>query len=290
VTQLDILSMDTASPFDSIRKVDERGEHWTGSDLMPLMDYGRRHEFMTVIEKAKASLALVQGEEQATHHFGIQHSDGGRWGNRSVTDYRMTRFGAYLVAMAGDDTKEAVARARIYFAVKAREAEVAPVRQEFALPGSYADALRELASTVERAALAETKVVELEPKAAQAEHYRAAEGQTAIGDFANDLALWAKEVHGVKILQVEVRKFMAEIGLLILGETIRNGQPTADAQKRDLLRIKHTTFETNTRGTQSGTSARLTQKGCGYVWDRATRRIAEHGSLAPITSVERKFA
>lgn len=113
-----------ASPFDKIRQEDEHGEFWTGRDLQPLMDYARWHEFAAVIEKAKASLALVQGQDQANHHFGICHTDGGRWGKTRLDDYHLTRFAAYLTAMAGDDTKTAVAHARVYFAVKAREAEV----------------------------------------------------------------------------------------------------------------------------------------------------------------------
>lgn len=114
----------TSSPFDALRLVDEDGEYWTGRDLQPLMQYSRWEDFATVIEKAKASLSLVQGSGQADHHFGISRSDGGRWGNQQLENYRLTRFGAYLTAMAGDDTKEAVAHARVYFATKTREAEI----------------------------------------------------------------------------------------------------------------------------------------------------------------------
>ncbi|WP_338897417.1 RhuM family protein [Streptomyces sp. TG1A-60] len=88
------------------------------------MTYSRWEDFATVVEKAKASLALVHGDDQAAHHFAASRSDGGRWGNQKLDDYRLTRFGAYLTAMAGDDTKEAVAQARVYFAVRTREAEL----------------------------------------------------------------------------------------------------------------------------------------------------------------------
>ena len=43
-------------------------------------------------------------------------SDGGRWGNQKLDDYRLTRFGAYLVAMAGDDTTRAVAEVEVNWA------------------------------------------------------------------------------------------------------------------------------------------------------------------------------
>lgn len=299
MTQLDLFG-NGRSPFDAIRREDERGEFWTGRDLQPLMQYPRWEDFAAVIKKAKASLALIQGAEVAEHHFGIFRIDGGRWGNQRLDEYRLTRFGAYLTAMAGDDTKEAVAQARVYFAARTREAEVAtePVKQvdltdldDIELVTNAATRAIAIARAERaRADRAEEQVAELAPKAEQADHYRAANGLTAIGDFANDLALWAKENHGVKLLHVDVRDFMAELGLLIRGKTIRNNEPTAEAQKRGLMRIKHTTYDTRTRGSQSTGSARLTQKGCGYVWDRAVRRIAEHGSLAPIASVERKSA
>jgi hypothetical protein len=120
---------DGMSPFESIKRVDAGGDYWTGRELMPLMQYGRWEDFAEVIGKAKAALALIQGSDQAKHHFGKCRSDGGRWGNQKLDDYRLTKFGAHLVTMAGDDTKPAVAEARVYFAVQTdrAERELAPV-------------------------------------------------------------------------------------------------------------------------------------------------------------------
>jgi len=185
VTQLDATS--GASPFDAIKNSDERGDFWTGRDLMPLMQYARWEKFAEVIEKAKASLAIVEGVEQAAHHFATWGSDGGRWGNRRLEDYRLTRFGAYLVAMAGDDTKEAVARARVYFAVKTREAEVAPPMDYAALDINDPRAVMVLAQAAhrsaalaikesERADRAEARVEELIPAAQALEAIEAGDG------------------------------------------------------------------------------------------------------------------
>ncbi|MDJ0345228.1 RhuM family protein [Streptomyces sp. H10-C2] len=119
------------SPFDAIRRTDTFGrEYWDAREMQPLMEYSRWEKFDEVIIKARNSLALVQGPEQAGHHFTTWGSDGGRWGTQKLASYRLTRFGAYLVAMAGDDTKEAVARARVYFAVLAREAELGSLTSE----------------------------------------------------------------------------------------------------------------------------------------------------------------
>jgi hypothetical protein len=121
------------SPFDAIRHFDAFGNaYWLGREMQPLMGYPRWEEFATVIEKAKSSLALVQGENAAQERFRdvpktLLTPEGEQ---RQPGDFRLTRFAAYLVAMAGDDTKWAVAHARVYFAVRAREAELGALAVE----------------------------------------------------------------------------------------------------------------------------------------------------------------
>lgn len=121
------------NPFETIRHVDAYGrEYWLGRELMPLMDYTRWQGFAPVIKKARDSLALVEGDAAADRTFAqvSQLTDACNLGHQARSDYRLTRFGAYLTAMAGDDTKEAVAQARIYFVVKAREAEITTLSVE----------------------------------------------------------------------------------------------------------------------------------------------------------------
>jgi anti-repressor protein len=154
------------------------------------------------------------------------------------------------------------------------------------IPRSFADALQLAADQARQIEQQQAAIAELEPKAEQADHFRKADGLHAVGDFANDLALWARETHGVKILHSEVRDFLGELKLLIRGETVRNNEPQADAIKRGLMRPKHTTFDTKTRGPQTKGSARFTPKGWGYAWDRAVKRIAAHGSLKPSTDID----
>lgn len=120
------------SPFDRIRRVDAFGrEHWSGRDLQPLMEYSRWEDFASVIANAEASLALVHGDDQAEHHFREEPEviKGGRWGTQKVASVRLTRFAAYLTAMAGDDQKQAVAEARIYFAVMTRTGELGAITE-----------------------------------------------------------------------------------------------------------------------------------------------------------------
>jgi prophage antirepressor-like protein len=149
---------------------------------------------------------------------------------------------------------------------------------------------RELALMViaeaDRADAAETKVSELEPKAAQADHHRAADGIQLVGDFANELKAWAKRECGVKVLHDDVWAFLGDIGLLIRGNTARHNHPTAFAVERDFVRVKTTEFETSNHGLKASHSPRLTPDGAGWAWDRAVKRIRAHGSLANPKAIE----
>ena len=183
----DIIPSSGQSPFDALREFDTEGEHWIGRRLMPVMEYSRWEDFAVVITKARDSLELVQGYEAATYHFATCRSDGGRWGNQQLADFRLTRFGAYLTAMAGDDTKEAIARARIYFAVKTREAEVAAPAAP-ALPQDYEEALVALLGEVRERKALENKVAELEPAATSWQVLASGDGDYAVADAAKILA------------------------------------------------------------------------------------------------------
>ena len=195
------LDRPTGSPFDAIRHADESGEFWVGRELQPVMDYARWHEFATVVDKAKASLALVQGPEAAEYHFGVCHSDGGRWGNQQLDDFRLTRFAAYLTAMAGDDTKGAVARARVYFAVRTREAEVKAAAEAAArpstavvLPEDYEQALEALLIKVRENKALKSENAKLQVKAAAFDDWINGKGCYLIGTVAKMLGLGPKLV------------------------------------------------------------------------------------------------
>lgn len=275
---------DGTSPFDAIRNVDSDGtEWWSARDLMTPLGYLRWERFADVIERAIASAQAADHPVEQAFSRGREKGAG-----RPGIDYRLSRYAAYLVAMNGDPRKPEIAKAQTYFAVKTRQAEIADQNANHpAIPQSFADALQLAADQAREIERQSTQIAELEPKAAQADHFRKANGLTAIADFANDLALWADENHKVKILHAEVRDYLGELGLVIRGNTIRNNEPTADAIKRGLMRPKKSTYDTETRGVQSTSSARFTQKGWGYAWDRAIKRIAGHGSLArPTKAIE----
>lgn len=132
--------------------------------------------------------------------------------------------------------------------------------------------------------LAEAQVVELEPRAAQADHQRKAEGEHPIATFCADLQLWAKENHQVKLLHNDVRDFLGDLKLVIRHGPRRN-EPYTEATKAGYVRLSKGVFDTNHHGSFETAATRLTEKGWGYAWDRAIRRLADHGSLESSKSI-----
>jgi DNA-damage-inducible protein D len=119
----DIVPSQGASPFDALKRTDEHGEYWTARDLMALLAYDQWRRFEEAIDRAQ--LAAQNAGHDVGQAFCRSRQEG--TGGAPRADYRLTRFGAYLVAMNADPRKARVAEAQSYFAVKTREA-VAVVR------------------------------------------------------------------------------------------------------------------------------------------------------------------
>ena len=116
----------SGNPFDAIRRVRPDGsECWSARELMPLLGYSTWPKFTDAIERAKA--ACTNAGTNVDQHFEVSTGAGNNpsgQGGRPSTDYHLSRYAAYLVAMNGDPRKPEIAAAQHYFAVKAREAEI----------------------------------------------------------------------------------------------------------------------------------------------------------------------
>ena len=111
------------SPFDSIRQVDERGEFWSARDLQGLLSYVEWRKFCDAVDRARFALKAAGHKDYDHIGSAAKLIETGKGARREVVDYRLSRFGAYMVAMNGDPRKPEIAAAQAYFAVKTREAE-----------------------------------------------------------------------------------------------------------------------------------------------------------------------
>jgi len=150
------LELYTDNPFDAGRTPCPQGgeDRWSARWLMEQMGYPTWQHFEPVIERAKTT-AHNEGFNVKTLFTVDRKNTGGR----PQTDYLVTRYAAYLIAMNGDPRKPEVSAAQHYFAVKTRQAEVsAPMSDDEIIH-------RALTLTTQRVEALTQRVAELEPKA-----------------------------------------------------------------------------------------------------------------------------
>lgn len=174
------------SPFDQIRRQDETGEWWSARELMPLLGYLRWERFVDSIERART--AIENSGQAADAHASRRREPVTTSGNLPDSDrlnFRLTRYGAYMVAMNGDPRKAEVAAAQTYFAVQTRNAEV------LQMP-NYASALRGWAAELEAKEAAEARAAELAaenkvlaPKAGKWDKFMNADGLIGMTELAD---------------------------------------------------------------------------------------------------------
>lgn len=167
------------TPFDSIRRCDADGEHWTARDLMPLLGYEKWERFDDAITRAWAAM---HNSGMSAHRNASRFREPSGRTNQVRDNVRLSRYACYVIAMNGDPRKPEVAAAQTYFAIKAREAEVAPALTD-------AEIVHQALQITSRQVEALTaQVVELTPRAAVADHLLNASGDMSVGDAAKSLA------------------------------------------------------------------------------------------------------
>jgi len=307
--QGELLPSDSRSLFDSIKEINEQGhEEWSARRLQPLLGYGAWHRFLKVIETAMIAAKLSGHDVEA--NFSLSGEVSGTRGP-SRLDYRLSRLACYLIAMRGDSHKKPIAHALTYFAFQTRKQEIAEqaadhsptdlvnlsdvraIKQVYQAFGAALAKIDEQAALIEReqtarmieaagrqAAEEENEI--LLPKAAQADHHRAADGLMTFGDFANKLNAFAQQNYGVRVYHKEVWDFAGEMGLIIRGNTVRKNRPTSFATLKDYVRESESEHVDSKGKLHTNHTSRLTPRGDGWLWDRAVRRIEHFNTLKPV--------
>lgn len=195
-TDLELFNTET-SPFDAIRQVDELGEHWSARDMAPFMDYQQWRQFEDVIGKGRAACHNSGHSPEGHIADARKITKNVRGQLREVADYRLTRYGAYLVAQNGDPRKDAVARAQTYFAMQTHKQELAEAAPspEFEIPQTFAQALRLAAIQAEEIDRLQLRNQQLTVKAEAFDEWINGKGCYLVGTVAKMLkvgpkALW----------------------------------------------------------------------------------------------------
>ncbi len=111
--------------FEDIKHIDENGvEFWYAREIMEVLQYCKWQNFEKIIDKAKIS--CENSDISVFEHFTdvsktIKMPKGAE---KTILDYKLTRYACYLIAQNGDSRKKVIALAQTYFAVQTRKQEI----------------------------------------------------------------------------------------------------------------------------------------------------------------------
>ena len=211
----------SGSPFDSIREFDEHGlEFWSARLLQGPLGYIEFRNFQDAIERAKISCEMAG--HPVSDHFTASTKTVvvGSGASRELDDVRLSRYGAYLVAMNGDPRKPEIAAAQQYFIVRTRQAETQSASSEN-LTQILGVMMEQIRTTREHAVALvdhERRIVEAADKAEKAlaeiqrmqEARPVFEGVYTIQEFARHLGCPLQSARKIKDRQ-ELGEFLSEI-------------------------------------------------------------------------------
>ena len=168
--------------LDQIKVSTLFGDVWSARDLMPFAGYKAWQDWSRAINRAIESVN-ASGLDASDHFRGAPKMiETGKGARREVEDVEVTRYGAYILFQNGDPRKPEIAAAQQYFAVKTREAEIAPVPTGAELIAlAVVEAQKMLAAK-------DAQIAELAPRADAWDELASAEGDYEVADAAKILA------------------------------------------------------------------------------------------------------
>ncbi|HIQ82518.1 MAG TPA: DNA damage-inducible protein D [Candidatus Pullichristensenella stercorigallinarum] len=111
--------------FEGIKHINKYGqEFWYARELQKALEYTDYRNFELTIFKAMD--ACKNSNIEVSDHFGetTEMVEIGSGAHRKLRSYKLSRYACYLIAMNGDSSKEVIALAQTYFAVKTRQQEL----------------------------------------------------------------------------------------------------------------------------------------------------------------------
>lgn len=110
--------------FDDFANEEDGVEFWYARDLMKPLGYTQWRRFEDAVKRAMAS--CESNKVPVERHFAKvgKSSAMPNGGTRTITDYMLTRYACYLIAMNGDPRKQEIAIAQAYFASQTRKQEM----------------------------------------------------------------------------------------------------------------------------------------------------------------------
>ena len=107
--------------FDDYAHEEEGVEYWLAREIMKPLGYARWENFQEAIRRAAVS--CEESKTPAQNHFRetTKTIPMPKGASRAISDFKLTRYACYLIAINGDPTKPEIALAQAYFAVMTRK-------------------------------------------------------------------------------------------------------------------------------------------------------------------------
>lgn len=111
--------------FEGIKRINEYDqEFWYARELQKVLEYTEWRNFLKVIVKAMAAcensgIPVDECFVEVNKTSPMPHG-----GAKAMEDFMLSRYACYLIAMNGNPSKEIIALAQTYFAVKTRQQEL----------------------------------------------------------------------------------------------------------------------------------------------------------------------